>query len=136
MSNFSLVVLSTIGGLVLWGVFFGGQLPRPYRFRPCQGRLWRDAFPDASKDDVRKFLSNFTEAFAFSEKEKLKFNPSDSILEVYRALYPRKWMADALELETLAGDMESKYGVKLESIWHENLNLGELFAATRSGAAA
>jgi propanediol dehydratase small subunit len=131
MTNFNLIVVSTFVGFVLWGVFVGGQLPRPYRGRPCQGKRWRIAFPDAPNDDIRTFLSDFTDAFAFPDKEKLKFSPDDTILQVYRALYSRKWMADALEVETLEENIESKYRIKFDAIWHENLSLGELFAVTR-----
>lgn len=133
MSNFTIAVLSIIAGTLLWGVFFPGQLPRPYRTRPCQGKLWKDAFPNASNDEIRLFLATFTDAFAFSEKEKLKFSPNDSILQIYRTLYPSKWQPDALEVETLAVDFESKYGVNFGSIWHEDLSLGELFEQSRKG---
>ena len=43
-------------------------------------------------------------------------------------------MADALELETLAKEVEVRYAVKLESIWHDHLSLGELFESTRKAA--
>jgi len=130
MSTSTLIIFGVVG-LCLLGVIFGGQLPRPYRNRSCQGRGWKTAFPSASKQDIRDFLSLFVSAFAFREKEKLKLNPEDQILAVYRALYPSKWMADALELETLSEDIERKYGVSPQRLWHEQLTLGELFASTR-----
>ena len=73
----------------------------------------------------------FVEAFAFHESQRLKFNPKDSILCVYRALYPHKWLPDALELETLAMSVEEKYGVRFTEVWKESLTLGELFAVVQ-----
>jgi hypothetical protein len=110
-----------------WSFFFGGRLPKQFHARSCQGRGWRNAFPSASKQEIRSFLTVFVEAFAFSKTEKLKLNPNDKIIQIYQALYPIKQMPDALELETLAVDLEKKYRLKLENIWNENLTLGELF---------
>lgn len=70
----------------------------------------------------------FVKAFAFSDNEKLKLNPDDKILEIYKALYPSKWMADALEFETLERDLRQKYSVELEKVWRDDLTLGDLFA--------
>lgn len=120
--------VASLIGAFLWKLVFPSPLPRPYRYRSCQGRRWKNSFPDSSKEDIRIFLNTFTDAFAFSQEDKLKFAPEDTILQVYRALYPKRWMPDALEVETLAVDFESKYGVKFEGIWHEDLSLGELFS--------
>lgn len=60
--------------------------------------------------------------------------PDDEILTIYRALYPRRWTPDALELETLAEDVEKRYGLELGHIWNERLSLGQLFALTRRHA--
>lgn len=95
--------------------------------RTCQGKGWRIAFPSASKQDIREFLAVFVDAFAFSKKERLKLNPEDQVLQIYRAIYPSRWTLDALELETLAKDIEAKYGFSLESILHDKVTLGELF---------
>ena len=130
----SITAIFIVATLLLWSMFFGGQLPRPFHDRTCQGRGWRQAFPSASKQEIREFLTVFVEAFAFSHKEKLKHGPGDSILQIYRARYPSQWMADALELETLAKEVEVRYAVKLESIWHDHLSLGELFESTRKAA--
>lgn len=119
---------------LLWGALFPMQLPKPFRERSCQGKHWKDAFPNSSNDEIREFLIAFTEAFAFSEKEKLKFRPDDTVLQIYRALYPKSWMPDSLEIETLAKDVQAKYGVKFASIWHEGLSLGDLFAKSYRSA--
>lgn len=117
---------------VLWVVFFGGHVPQPFRSRSCQGKGWKKAFPCAGKQEIREFLTVFVKAFAFSDQEKLKFSPDDQILHIYRALYPSKWQPDALELETLAAEIASRYGLKLESVWTTELTLGQLFGHIQS----
>ena len=71
------------------------------------------------------------ESFAFRDREKLKLNPNDQLLDIYRALYPHKWQADALEFETLSEDLKSKYGVSFNDVWRDNLTLGQLFEHVR-----
>lgn len=127
MGTSTIVILSLIAASVLWSVLFGGRLPKPYNTRSCQGKGWRIAFPSASKQDIREFLAVFVDAFAFSQKERLKLNPEDQVLQIYRAIYPSRWTPDAMELETFAKDIEAKYGFPLESVWHEKVTLGELF---------
>ncbi|WP_440056539.1 hypothetical protein ACSLBF_20755 (plasmid) [Pseudoalteromonas sp. T1lg65] len=107
-------------------------LPKKYRSRKCMGRSWKTEFPNSSKEDIRKFLLLFTDSFAFSENDKLKFEPNDKLLDIYRELYPSKWMADALEFETLADEVSKKYGVKLNDVWHDNLTLGELYSGVKN----
>jgi len=131
MATSTVIILSLIAASVLWSVLFGGRLPKPFHGRTCQGKGWRSAFPASPTQDIREFLSLFVEAFAFSQKERLKLNPEDQILQIYRAIYPSKWTPDALEVETLAKDIEAKYGFSLESVWHEQLTLGELFQVTQ-----
>lgn len=131
MDTSTIIILSLIAASVLWSVLFGGQLPKPFRDRTCQGKGWRNTFPTSPKQDIREFLSLFVKAFSFSQKEGLKLNPDDQILQIYRAEYPSKWTPDALEIETLAKDIEAKYGFSLESVWHEQLTLGELFLVTQ-----
>jgi propanediol dehydratase small subunit len=112
---------------VLW-IKFGTGLPKKYQSRKCQGAQWRSAFPQATKEDIREFLLLFTSAFAFRDSEKLNFSPNDRVWEIYRDLYPNRWIADALELETLTDDLNTKHGIALRNIWSEKLTLGEVFA--------
>lgn len=80
---------------------------------------------------MRRFLSVFTESFAFSDAEKLKFNPNDQLLDVYRVLYPYKWQADAMEFETLSEEIQAKYGVEFSHVWRQDMTLGQLFSYVR-----
>ncbi len=137
MSTSTILLMLCIAIIFVWGITFGGSLPKAYRARSCQGRVWRQAFPSATKQEIRSFLSLFFAAFAFDDHEKLKLAPTDEILKIYRAQYPSRLQADAMELETLALDLERQHSFKLEALWKDSLTLGELFSHTleRRGAA-
>jgi hypothetical protein len=129
----TMFVIAAIVGISLIGTYFGLNLPKRYRDRSCQGRLWRRDFPAAPKAEIREFLRLFVRGFAFRDSDKLKFQPSDQLLQIYRTLYSFKWEADALELETFSTLLKSRYGVDLPTIWRDDLTLGQVFAATRRG---
>lgn len=129
MSLYAAVFLAVIIGIFAHGVMFGGRLPRGFRNRSCQGRGWRRAFPATSQARIRAFLQVFADAFAFDSREKLKFSPDDGVLDVYRAVYPSRWTPDALELEAFAQELEKQFGVRLESIWRDQLTLGDVLMA-------
>ena len=101
-----------------------------YWTRNCTGSEWRKQFPQASKDAIREFLQCFVEGFAFSSKNRLKFNPDDKIMDVYRALYPNEGWPDALELETFSIYLEKKYRLDLASVFNDDLTLGQIFKMT------
>ena len=82
----ALIAAATVA--VGWAAVFGGRLPAAYGTRSCQGKGWRRQFPEAVKADIRDFLSLFVSSFAFNDDQKLKLNPDDEILRIYRALYP------------------------------------------------
>ncbi|WP_052263708.1 hypothetical protein [Comamonas thiooxydans] len=73
----------------------------------------------------------FTQAFGFPEKKRLLFEPADTFLEIYRSLYPYKWMPDALELETFALMVKKTYGISLADVWSDKLTLGKLFSLSQ-----
>lgn len=127
-------MLAVMGFLILLLMLrlrFGTSLPKRYQSRKCEGAQWRKAFPQAPKDDIREFLLLFASAFAFRDSEKLKFSPNDRVSEIYRDLYPNRWVADALELETFTDDLNAKHGLMLGEIWSEKLTLGEVFACVQ-----
>ena len=102
--------------------------------RACAGRDWRRAFPQAQSDEIRAFLKLFVNGFALRRKHYLAFRPTDRIMEVYRAINPPEWtVADNMELEIFAQELERQYGLSLESIWRDDLTLGEVFGRTRAG---
>jgi hypothetical protein len=104
---------------------------RRYWDRACTGVQWRRRFPDAPKSEIRSFLDLFVEAFAFRQSQRLCFAPDDKVMDVYHTLYPEKFMADALELETLAMRLSERYGIDAGGLWREDITLGELFTHTR-----
>jgi|ERR1035441_3718391 hypothetical protein len=104
---------------------------RRYWDRACTGFQWRRRFPDASKSEIRSFLALFVDSFAFHQKRRLCFSPDDKVMDVYRALYPGRFMADALELETLELQLRKQYGKDAASFWREDITLGEIFAHIR-----
>ena len=115
----------------VWEVISTSRPPAPYRGRQCQGAAWRRCYPNVPKEETRKFLLTFANAFAYREREKLQFRPDDAVFSIYRAHYPSRWTPDALELETFAVMLEKRYGLPLTKLWHETLTLGQIFEATR-----
>ncbi len=110
----------------------GAVPPAPHDNRSCQGAAWRNAFPEASSQDIRDFLKIFVGAFPFQPSSRLNFSPDGSLLAIYRALYPSRWAPDALELETFSQQVERRYGLRFRDDWQEELTLGQLFAVTIS----
>lgn len=54
-------------------------------------------------------------------------------MDIYRAINP-KWLGvDSMEVEIFAQLLERQYEVELESIWRDDLTLGEVFGRTRAG---
>jgi propanediol dehydratase small subunit len=94
-------LLGAISVSVLAVAFMLLMFPRTIRVyweRSCTGQAWKRSFPHASKQEIRKFLHLFVDAFAFQKSRALYFAPADRVLAIYRALYPVKGWPDALEL--------------------------------------
>lgn len=57
-------------------------------------------------------LRIFCEAFSFNPDDRYQFAPSDRIMDVYRACYPR-WkfwrIADAMEIESMTMDIQRRF---------------------------
>lgn len=126
------IITITVIAILVWVVIFDETFPIKYRNRKCMGKKWKESFPNTPSKEIRSFLILFTDAFAFSNKNKLKFEPDDKILEIYRELYPHKWMADSLEVETLADDLGKEYSINFNEIWHDELSLGEIFSKIKN----
>jgi propanediol dehydratase small subunit len=107
---------------------------RRFWSRDCTGKAWKDAFPEASKVEIREFLDLFVRAFAFSKSRRLTFEPTDRVMEIYRTRYPSSF-ADMRELETLAKLTEKRYGVDLVPGWRSETTLGEIFERVRGRVA-
>ncbi len=103
--------------------------------RHCMGIRWRRRFPDASKSELREFLTIFVDAFCFEHTRRTCFSPDDRVMEVYRAEYPPGSLADDMELERFGLDLEERYGIDFTAVWREDITLGELYEHTKRRAA-
>ncbi|MEM7099011.1 MAG: hypothetical protein AAF541_12190 [Pseudomonadota bacterium] len=107
--------------------------PVAYRYVPCTGRHWKRMFPQQDKHSIRTFLLCFTDGMAFSPADKLRFKPSDKVLDVYRSIYGgRTPLGDHMECETFLDSLSEEFVYDLDSlygVWHEHITLGELFEA-------
>lgn len=102
--------------------------------RHCMGIRWRRRFPDASKSELREFLTIFVDAFCFEHTRRTCFSPDDRVMEVYRAEYPPGSLADDMELERFGLDLEERYGIDFTAVWREDITLGELYEHTKRHA--
>ena len=96
--------------------------------RRCVGIQWRTRFPSASKDEIRRFLDAFVEAFGFPPARRLCFSPDDRVIDVYRTVYPSALTPDALEMETFATILEERFHIDVARLPDRPYTLGELFA--------
>ncbi len=134
MTKLTLITCLVIAIFVL-GTFVERRLMRHYWQRACTGRLWRQRFPAASKTEIRQFLDVFIESFGFADRRRLCFAPDDRVMDVYRALYPDRFRADAMELETLVRSLQRRYRVEILGSWRDDITLGDLFGHTRQDVA-
>jgi hypothetical protein len=130
MTKFALIIGLVIAPFVL-GTFVERGRMRHYWQRACTGRLWRQRFPAASKSEIRQFLDVFIESFGFADRRRLCFAPDDRVMDVYRAVYPHRFLADGMELETLVRDLQRRYRVEIHGSWRDDITLGDLFRHTR-----
>ncbi len=105
-----------------------------YWDRVCTGVKWRRRFPNIPKEEIRRFLEAFIDGFAFKSNQRLKFDPDDKVMDVYRALYPSTGWPDALELETFANNLQHTYGFDLSQVHDTNATLGQIFEMVRMKA--
>ena len=111
------VLIVLIVGIILWDCqrskrLFCVPLPRPYRDRQSQLAAWKQACSDEVMTNADDLLQILCEAFSFNLDDRYQFAPSDRIMDVYRARYPR-WMfwriADAMEIESLTMDIQRRF---------------------------
>jgi propanediol dehydratase small subunit len=118
-----------IAGLIILAcvpIIAGYLRLRYYTTRNCHGRSWREAFPSASKDSIRKFLDVFCDSFLFSKKHRLNFSPDDKLGDIYKKIYPLSF-ADSLEFETFFLRLSEEFGCdELDGIQFDS-TLGEVF---------
>jgi propanediol dehydratase small subunit len=124
MTAFVIIVLVLLA-IAVFGPKFVGT-PEPYCSRSCSGRAWRRAFPNADKKQLRDFMQAFVDAFMFSSADRLRFLPSDAVMDVYRkATGP--WV-DNMELDFFVMNLKHQFGFDVEPCWHDQITLGEIFS--------
>ena len=129
-----IILVAVVLAVSLVGVYFVSPRSHkalgPFWARRCEGRAWLRTFPTESATEIRRFLHIFVDAFALPQSRKLRFAPTDRVLEIYHAVSPPGW-PDALELETLDRSLSEIYGLRLRDVWKDSLTLGELYARSR-----
>lgn len=123
------IAILVIFGLVIFCLFEKnkGRKLGKYWLRDCTGKDWKNCFPESTSEEIRDFLELVVDAFLINRSKKLKFEPSDKIMDIYRTIYPSKWRPDSMELETLVRCIEKKYGLDLTSSWNQEITLGQIF---------
>jgi propanediol dehydratase small subunit len=103
---------------------------RRYWDRACTGFQWRRKFPNAPKSEIREFLDLFVKSFGYPKSRRLCFSPEDKVMDIYRAQYPDKFMADCFELEDFCQLLEERYVVDVAQLGLDGVTLGEIYAHT------
>jgi hypothetical protein len=97
-----------------------------YWSRGWTGIRWRRRFPDSPKVEIRRFLDFFIEAFGFPMRRVPVFRRTTGFSTSITP--PGDALADCMELETSASDIQKHYDVDLASVWQDDITLGELYA--------
>jgi hypothetical protein len=103
-----------------------------YSERSCKGSEWKKQFPHSSNQEIRDFLNTFVDAFMINSDHFLKFQPTDRVHEIYRAIYPSIHTPDALEYNFLDKALQNRYGFSLSNGNLSDLTLGQLFSAIKN----
>jgi len=125
-----LVIVPLMGGLFV--TLQRHKALGKYWHRPCAGRSWRRQFPKSPKYEIREFLDLFVHAFIFSPKRRLRFLPTDKVMEVYQTVYSSGEWTDGMELETFCKKLKERYKIDLASFWRKDITLGEIFTKVTS----
>ena len=134
-----IVFVAALTAIALYALKWGMKAPKPYRDRGCMGKEWRSVYPNSSKEEIRLFLECLVDGMAFGDPERLKFQPSDEVLDIYKSIYGgRVPFGDSMECETFLLNLQRKFEVpedQLSEVWHVTVTLGELFSfvATQQG---
>ncbi len=128
------IIITFLVIFIIWLIYFD-HLTRKKRLNKywvrseyLAAKKWKILFPENSKTQIREFLEEVVDGFAFQSNKRLKFEPNDEILKIYHDIYgTENPSCDALELETVASNLEDKYSVNLENVFHDTMTLAELF---------
>lgn len=117
----------------LSGRLFCAPLPSPYRNRQPQLAVWKQTCHKEELDKADALLEALCEAFAFDPDDRYHFAPTDRIMEVYQACYPR-WrfwkISDCMEIESLMMDLQRRF--QLNDAEVSEMLLAEVVAMMKS----
>ena len=96
------------------------KLPEPFLGRLPDAKRWRECFDD-DFGVADRVLCIFCDAFMFDKAERYKFEPDDTVMAVYGAVYPSRWTPDSLEHPFMIDALEKEFDfrfspTKLEKI--------------------
>ena len=140
----AITLILAFGSLIVWGAWLSSikfNYIGEYELRPCQGRQWKKEFPNAKKEDIRKFLKSLVAGMDFLEEDKLKFCPNDELIEIYRSFYGGKTpFSDEMECERFILGLSDAFKMEPEKLtepWKdEHVTLGHIFRITRAQPAS
>jgi hypothetical protein len=133
MNGFLLLTLLMLVAGVLG--FFHQRIPKPFRERGCMGVMWKRSFPHAEAWEIRLFLDALVDAFDFDKKHRLLFQPADTFMDVYSAIYKHQWVPDNFEDLEFVLNLEESFGRPFpDDLAERDATLGEVFEAMRAGA--
>lgn len=104
------------------------KLPSPYKTRPLQPKVWKQHFGAESYSFCELVLTELCDAFLFTQESRFRFLPDDRLAAIYHACHPpwKFWdWGDSMELETLAQNLEKRFGIDLTK-GHSEITLGEI----------
>ena len=102
-----------IGILFVVGLIAKGR-PAVLRRRPDAGAEWHGT--GCSADTIDRLLEVACDAFGFSPKMKPKLRPDDTIMGLYRIVYPRRHLMDEMEIESFLLQLEEAFGLQAEDV--------------------
>jgi hypothetical protein len=96
------------------------ELPEPFASRLPDIQRWQDSFGD-DFGVADRVLYIFCDAFMFDEEERYKFEPDDTVMAVYRAVYPSRWTPDSLEHPIMIDALEKEFDFRFNPTEFENI---------------
>jgi len=129
-----IVLFGLFSGLVVLEFFLERRRLLKLCSSGCTGRLWRRAFVNTSKQDLRAYFDVVHAAFGLADRYRLRLAPNVKLMDLYHVTSPAYQGFDALELETFSLLLEDRFGTDPLQDWRTDLTLGEVFARTQPSA--
>jgi len=88
---------------------------------------WEALYPGLDHAPVVAALERIREAFLLRREDTFRLRPTDQLIDIYRAAYPRRDIPDALEFENLWKTLKKHHGlseVELDGL--TEMNVGDV----------